>query len=375
MSARLISAVFPGKCPVCGTAYAKGAPIYFDKAGERGRKAWCREHGERPTWKPEPAPAPLFDDPAPVVQSSRDPLNVQREGSALIAEFGSLSDYVLATNLPAREQTNELRRRGYIEGRRVPEKVKKPYDWHGISPDEDIGEAYGAFMARLARDGWPRGLRTIEELAREIDQPAPPQSLRRRRTWGDQGDSVDMGRVWSGDLSRAWSRTARTSARAPRHFTVHINPNQPWFESAVQIMYRAAAGLVLADALTSAGYTVQIRLTSAVSKIEHSGSQVDLVHSTIVKPFGAPLDCSALSVIAHPLIVRALDFALRCRTIGARKVSGNMGFSAQPKHVAPQWFASNPGAVVGEYVSNAETARAWIAARIAELENPEQAAA
>lgn len=369
-AARLISAVFPGKCYACGAAYAKGAPIYYAKSAPAGRKAWCSAHGPHaPRPLDEQTAAPLFNDPKPAPVPSADYLPVTLEGKTRIAEFDSLSQYVAAAAVRA-ESHNARSQAEYFEASQHNEK------WHGIATDEATGEGQVAFMARMLHDGWPRGVSMLERLAADIAPPAPPVNLRRRRAHGDQGDSVDMGRVWSGDLSRAWSRTTRTTARAPRNYTIHINPSQPWFDDAQCMVWRSVAGLILADMLTTAGYSVEIRLTVGTAHAVKKPDKTALLHSAIVKPAGAPLDLQTLAAVAHPLMVRAVDFSLRHRSIGDDKLAADVGYAARAQDIAPEWFARHAGAYVGEAdVTNEDTARAWIAARLADLENPEALAA
>ena len=368
-AARLISAVFPGKCYACGASYGKEAPIYYAKSAPKGRKAWCAAHGPHAPRALDDAPqstAPLFKDAKPA--PSADYLPVALEGATRIAEFNSLSEYVAAAAVPA-ELHNARSQSEYLEPSARDEA------WHGIAADEATGEGQVALVARMLREGWPRGLEMLEDFARDMTPPAPPVNMRRRRSWGDQGDGVDMGRVWSGDLSRAWSRTARATARAPRNYTIHINPSQPWFEDSGRMVWRSVAGLVLADMLTTAGYSVEIRLTVGTARAVSKASPAALLHSVIVKPAGAPLDLQTLAAVAHPLMVRAVDFSLRHRSVGDNLLADNVGFAARAQDIAPEWFARHAGAFVGLDVEDAHTARAWIAARLAELDSPDTLAA
>lgn len=368
-AARLINAVFPGKCYACGASYGKEAPIYYAKSAPKGRKAWCAAHGPHaPRALEDTQQGPqLFGEPAPVPTAGALPVTI--EGCTRIAEFDSLSEYLEAAAVPAETEGNRTQQANYLQP------SWRGIDWHGITPDEMTSEGQVAYVARLVREGWPRGLAMLEDFARDMTPPAPPVNVRRRRSWGDQGDGVDMGRVWSGDLSRAWSRTTRAASRAPRHYRVHLSPNQPSKMDAECIFWRVVAGVVLSDLLTEAGYSVEICLTYASDSPQDSGDKANILTTCIVKPAGAPLDLAALAVAAHPLMFRAADLSLRCRAMGARRIAENMGYTATPKGIAPQWFAAHPGATLNTSVHDKATARAWIAARLAELENPETLAA
>lgn len=386
MSARLISAVFPGKCPVCGTAYAKGAPIYFDKAGERGRKAWCRAHGERPAWQPESAP--LFDEPEPAPKFERADMapmtpsapEVLRGpvGNVYIRRFESLSDlgrYVLTAQPEAMDEDARKRNR-HTANEVIDGRLYGGMKWSGLDKNEHRqGEKLAVAQARLYAEGWPRGLQMLQGLLDSFSDALPaPRSVRRRRTWGDQGDSVDMGRVWSGDLSRAWSRTAAREVRCASVATIYINASLSANQPQQVAFWRGAAGVVLADILTRAGYSVEIYACTTMRGTDARTTKDAAVTLALAKAAGAPLDLSALAAICSPAATRSHAFAAQTLFYPAR-ASDCCGYPSRLSEVAPSLINKPNAHETPVQVTSAETARAWIAARIAELENTEQAAA
>jgi hypothetical protein len=74
-------------------------------------------------------------------------------------------------------------------------------DWYGVRRENKPGEQAGMTVARLVREGWPEGVRLMEQVQSQI---APPQarSIRRRAQWSDQGDDLNLQRLYAGNIDR-----------------------------------------------------------------------------------------------------------------------------------------------------------------------------
>lgn len=173
--------------------------------------------------------------------------------------------------------------------------------WMGLSGTAKRGEKATAATMRLAREGWPEGAARVLSTAEQIEVPTI-LSIRRRGTWCDQGDEIEMQRVWSGDLDRAWRMTKKRATRAPTRVRIVLDSLAFAGEDAATMAMRGAAAVLLCDAMTAAGYSVEMRSA-------WQGAAVDrqFFLSVIVKSFDMPVDIGSLAAtVALPSFFRAL---------------------------------------------------------------------
>jgi hypothetical protein len=184
-------------------------------------------------------------------------------------------------------------------------------EWYGVRRENKLGEQAGMTVARLVRDGWPEGVRLMEQVQSQI---APPQarSIRRRAQWSDQGDDLNLQRLYAGNIDRMWHMTTKQISTGPSRIRIIVDSIAPAVEEADRMRWRGVAALKLADILTSAGYTVQVE--SAFTG--YGGGDNPRVQSgkrtlrVIVKPYSAPLDLNSLAATtALPGFFRALGHA------------------------------------------------------------------
>ncbi|MEW6358490.1 MAG: JAB domain-containing protein [Planctomycetota bacterium] len=79
--------------------------------------------------------------------------------------------------------------------------------WHGVENAEDI--------FTYAKTGWTDGVRRTTEALKCLGIPRI-SSFHRQRRQGDFGDYIDMQRIYSGDVARAWTKTVRVQDKAHR---------------------------------------------------------------------------------------------------------------------------------------------------------------
>jgi hypothetical protein len=113
------------------------------------------------------------------------------------------------------------------------------------------------------RYGWAEGTVKIQDLADKIrDQIPHPYGSRRKMRWSDQGDSIDMAKVYSGGLDRAWRSSPRQRERAPRVLSLDVDVGQNCMIGADDLFWSGAAAVALTDALEEAGYRVELFASS-----------------------------------------------------------------------------------------------------------------
>jgi hypothetical protein len=236
--------------------------------------------------------------------------------------------------------------------------------WYG---PETNGTADGT--AALYRGGWIDGARRIAEMPVAVN--VPPTSVRRRRVWADQGDTVDMPRVYAGNLDTAWQATRRQQRVTTRRVTI-VTPISIMCNQSIDQLYpRGAAALKLADVLSEAGYSVAIVATVAVSNIEESGEALHLCHSIDIKAPDQHLDMATLAAImAHPGFFRTAGFAMVCSA--ERKVCGSLGTKDHGNRlgriVIDELIAQGDRVItIGQEVENEETANQWLNKQVAQF--------
>ncbi len=175
-------------------------------------------------------------------------------------------------------------------------------DWYGL-PVRTGKEAI-----EILRNGWSDGAKRINDNMNKLEAPRA-KSPRRRPVWSDQGDTLDMQRVYCGRLDVAWRRTVRREATGPAQITLVANLSISGGTSAEVLFWRGAAAIKLADILTEAGYSVQIVSAYGNRKGSDHHGETHWTTEIILKPFHAPLDLAAVaSGAACAATLRALMF-------------------------------------------------------------------
>lgn len=111
--------------------------------------------------------------------------------------------------------------------------------------------------------GWGEGTDKIVRLADAVRDKIPhPYGSRRAIRWSDQGDMIDMAKVYQGNLDRAWRSSPRQRERAPRVISLDVDVGQNCMVGADDLFWSGAAAVALTDALEDAGYRVELFATS-----------------------------------------------------------------------------------------------------------------
>lgn len=209
----------------------------------------------------------------------------------------TLNEFLASLDGPA---THEGNREGVESFRK-----RLDHNWMGLenevlSRDEPAVEA----AKRLVRDGWRKGVDLMAEVSDKITAPTP-KVIRRRQAWRENGDDVEMQRVWSGNIENAWRTTVRDYRNGPQRVRVLIDAIESGGNGAEGMRWRGVAALKLADLLTEAGYSVQIESVISCKDSSNAGKTFKL--RTIVKEYEAPSDLLTLAATtAMPAYFRAL---------------------------------------------------------------------
>lgn len=108
-------------------------------------------------------------------------------------------------------------------------------------------------------NGWKEGAQRAEELVEAIEHMIPmPQGRRRKPRWMDQGDELDKGRMYAGQIDTMWRAAPRTVGPAPRVISVEVAVGGNAHRKADELYWCGVSAIVLTDALEQAGYRVEL---------------------------------------------------------------------------------------------------------------------
>lgn len=232
-------------------------------------------------------------------------------------------------------------------------------EWYGT---RTIGEA-----ADILRAGeWAAGVSRMQTALGDMGATLTPRNIRRTRRWAEQGDFVDMPRVWAGRLDAAWQHTQRLQRHGPQSVTIVAKIGARSGVSADTLFWRGAAALKLADLLTEAGYNVELE-AAHTSEAVSSGAGFAL--TIPLKQATAPLDLNALAVtVCLAGYYRLSVFQMKCACPG--HVGRGFGKTCRYRTLIREQDDNRACILLDEQAYDATSARAWIASQISALEQP-----
>jgi hypothetical protein len=235
-------------------------------------------------------------------------------------------------------------------------------DWYGLY-EEFVGKSVSVKeVARIINEGWNRGAeKLMKALSGLSDIQVKPVSIKRARRWAEQGDSVDMPRVYAGRLDAAWQQCYRAKRVSPAKITIVCDSIESGGNNAETMFWRGAAVVVLADKLQTAGYNVEV-ISSWTGR--YAGLRRVACYVT-VKQADQPLDVTTLSsAVACPAFFRCIGHCW------GNIVDGHLG-----GYSVDRWVPAD-GEIMATHDRrwDATTARKWVEEQIAKLEEQQEAA-
>ena len=272
-----------------------------------------------------------------------------------VDEFDSLADFDRNINETgfsshtAKHLGSKFVTKEFHQGKRLGEK-----GWLGLSFD-DASEVFETGK-------WAEGAERLKRLTSQV-KAQEAMSVRRRRTRGDFGNEVDMQRVYSGQLDRAWSRTKRDSIKTGRkNITLICSVGNTYKVPAEEFLWRGAAACALTDALEKAGYRVQIVAYSAVLDLDRASKNESSCCTIRLKPYETRSDMNALAAcLCLAAFLRVRVFQYRCRIPGIVDISQEMGISSFIQPPAKTFNADEGGIIeIPHDIGSASQAQRWL---------------
>jgi len=243
-------------------------------------------------------------------------MRIETSGDTYTYSFDSLADLTESVNRAIekpRTDGSEGERAMFMRSRKTGAPLQSAHTGY------DSLKTWQDAEKRLA-EGWPDGASKIAELVDSIQENIPPaKSIRRRMVWGDQGDEIEITKVYSGELDSAWREARRCQSAGTPTITIQICWGNASVITPDSMFWQAAAGIACADVLEKAGYRVELR---AGRHVGHPDSTQDF--SVLLKDPSQPVDISSVAALCCSAgIYRTFGFGVMlCH---ARAVSGGMG--------------------------------------------------
>jgi hypothetical protein len=162
------------------------------------------------------------------------------------------------------------------------------------------------FMDKV-RNGWPELRQELAAMMEgiELELPQVPNRAdmrRRKRHRDDHGDTLDMTRVWNGDIGRAWERPVREDVHtvSTKRVTVCVDVMSHAGITNSEAMWRAALAVALCDSLAKTGRVFEVWTSASYTHLWQYGTPLMCWHGWCAKRTTDPLNldrlCSMVSV-------------------------------------------------------------------------------
>lgn len=197
----------------------------------------------------------------------------------------------------------------------VPASNAPHFDNIGRNSSTWYGGLTGIEDARkLILDGWYEGAGKASAVTQDdgLTSTLPqPESIRRRMTWGADGDDLNIDRALRGDWDTAYRTSHRVKTTGNKIVTLVSSFGGNCGKSAEQLFWSGAQMLVTAELLELAGYQCEVR---GIHFNDFRSTTKKLALDICCKKAGDPLRLDTIaSVFAHAGVFRTYGFMGICR--------------------------------------------------------------
>lgn len=184
---------------------------------------------------------------------------------------------------------------------------------------------YHANSSRMAMEkcesGWPELVAELQPMIEKLREAlalgsAAVQELqvrKRKIRRMDHGDSLDITRVWNGDLEHAWSKPCKFPrlARSQKYVTIFADLACGSIYTAQDTLWRAASAYVLIDVLTRMGVSTEVWSGCTGSPAFASSYAPKSMRAGVrIKNFDQPLNADRLAVMMCAPFYRTWGFGM-----------------------------------------------------------------
>lgn len=215
-----------------------------------------------------------------------------------------------------------------LVNRKARDSRMRERDWHGTASAEET--------RRQIDNGWPALLESVQTKAATIDKQlivadeAVSQLVtqrRRKRHRSDYGDTLDIHRVWGGQLDTAWERPTKQSriTHSQRYATIIVENSTSSNYTHDEAMWRAVAAFKICDLLNRMRYVQEIWVQNTTIHC-HYGVYKTWI-ATRIKEYEQPMNLGRLAALSSVGFARLHGF--EDKALGARDVEMTYGYPCQ----------------------------------------------
>lgn len=288
--------------------------------------------------------------------------------------FDSVTAYCFDKPAPRPGSEVDVLNRSRLEGHQRTDGVwvndecfGKNTEWLNASSSDEA--------AQRVTHGWADAARRVQTLMDGIDINAP-MSVRRKRSRSDQGDELDIHRVYRGQLDTAWTSRQRRPVRSPLTIRIVVQTNLLANMTPDEMFWRGAACAKLADLLVEAGYNVEI--IGAVATDTMGSRSGEYFVTFPLKDSQEPLDIERLcGVVCNAGFHRLFGFRmyqyLATFPMAVGGARSNTDGSILRKHYGSEREASDgfPSFITPYAITNLASATAWVRECVERLNQPQ----
>ncbi len=204
----------------------------------------------------------------------------------------------------------------------------------------------------LLEKGWKEGSDRLKDLVKKVSGLVPaPIDRKRKPTWADDGDTLDVDRALAGQWDTAYRVATRKWSPGPTVIDLCVSWEAVCFRTQEEFFWSGAAMLAVTDLLEEAGYSVRITACNAV----YGANKADLFLGTVViKDAGEPLRLDGLAGIAcHVGVYRTFGF--RHALNSPFEIGENMGYPKALSSVKDRLMENGEWPVGGIIIDSAYT--------------------
>jgi len=214
-------------------------------------------------------------------------------------------------------------------------------DFGGV---KSIDDARALFMTEGWQAGADRARREIPTLPL-ADLVPEVVSMKRRRTFADQGDTLRIDTALAGNWDSAWETRSRRASRTPTTLSIGCAFGANGGVGHAEFFWTGLQMAAVCDLLENAGYRIELRALKA----NDFGTRSVHAQDWTVKQADQPLRLdTALSLFGHAGVYRTYGWAGNCATF--KKTPSNNGV-VQEGHEMTATFAKLAKAGVIPHIS------------------------
>jgi hypothetical protein len=241
--------------------------------------------------------------------------------------------------------------------------------------DSWCGHASFDKACKLARDGWPEGLKRLNSFQERIKSVIGNRTNKPLPEFDVTGQVLDVGLLMSGVPECFISLPDEPKEGRGKIIDIVFSSSYSAGINSEKIFWRGAALVALIDVLESRGLSCSVVSDSTVTR--GYGNRYTL--KTIVKGLGDVLDLDRIAFCAcHAAFFRRLAFSIEeCESNEVRDTfgfnDGGYGCPSDPEPVGSEATTQSIHLDKKAHVRNQETAAAWVLenfAKFVELEQP-----